>query len=331
MMLADRSRVLSVSELLTWGKMKTEPNFDLGDSSDRELVSPRSSSPSEEHFNSDSASSYGDDFHTSRARFLERHELSKMWPNSDKLKAIFLDYDGTLREFEERPEQAVPTPEVQRLLAALNARPDLQVYIISGRDAGFLKDHLGMHSRITLIAEHERRIAGRFQVFRPESNAWSSAPQWKQLVRSHVIDTATAVEGCRWEEKSTSLVWHYRGILDKALGVSMAQDLVEKLERLKTSKALDVKITFGNKMVEVSSRTETKGTVMRRLCEGRAAVREPFEAVLVAGDGVSDESMFQAAQHSFLTVKVGRSDTHARFCVDTPEQLRSLLWQIASE
>ena len=28
-------------------------------------------------------------------------------------KALFLDYDGTLREFEDRPEQAVPTAELR--------------------------------------------------------------------------------------------------------------------------------------------------------------------------------------------------------------------------
>eukprot|EP00930_Biecheleria_cincta_P064934 TRINITY_DN5062_c0_g1_i4.p1 TRINITY_DN5062_c0_g1~~TRINITY_DN5062_c0_g1_i4.p1 ORF type:complete len:258 (+),score=42.58 TRINITY_DN5062_c0_g1_i4:352-1125(+) len=256
--------------------------------------------------------------------------LSALWPRSHKLKAIFLDYDGTLREFEDRPELAVPTPEVQRLLAALNARPDLVVHIISGRDADFLKEHFGMHTRITLIAEHERRVAGRFQIC-PDSHSWSSNSQaWKELICREVIDFDTPMEGCRWEKKTTSLVWHYRGMSDQVLGDSMAENLVERLEDLKTLHSLDVKISLGDKIVEISSRSVTKGSVMRRLCEARAMTKEPFGSVLVAGDGESDESMFQVAPHDFLTVKVGHADTHARFYVDNPAHLRSILWQLVS-
>mmetsp|Transcript_34616 Transcript_34616/g.62765 ORF Transcript_34616/g.62765 Transcript_34616/m.62765 type:complete len:327 (-) Transcript_34616:237-1217(-) len=325
-MLSERSKVLSVSELLTWGKIKSNPAFELGCSDDLflesnlkdEVISPRG----------EELTWMLEGLH---AQPLDAQALQRLWPRSNT-KAIFLDYDGTLREFESQPELAVPTPDVHRLLAALNDRHDLVVHIISGRDAEFLNHHFGIYNRIKLIAEHERRVAGRFQVWRPDSaSRWtesSSSASWKRLVRQE-MSKASEIDGCCIEEKASGLVWHYRGVADEDSGVALASSLVERLEHLKTANALDVKITSGNKMVEVSCRNVTKGDVMRRICDDRAALQEPFEAVLVAGDDVSDESMFQAAAHNFLTIKVGGADSHARFYVPNPAELRSLLWQLA--
>lgn len=316
-----------MSDLLTWGKMESNP-LQLHED-EEEMLSQLYSHPKSES-SSEPLSWHGYDIDPSSAFRLDRQVLRTLWPRSSNKKAIFLDYDGTLREFEEQPELAVPTPEIQRLLAALNARPDLVVHIISGRDADFLKEHFGMHTRITLIAEHERRVAGRFQIC-PDSHAWSpSSQKWKELFRKEVIDCDAAMEGCRWEEKNFALVWHYRGISDQVLGDSMADNLVERLENLKTLHSLNVKISHCNKAIEVSCRSVSKGSVMRRLCEAKNMIKEPFESVLIAGDGVSDESMFQVAPQNFLTVKVGLADTHARFYVDNPQQLRSILWQLVS-
>lgn len=44
--------------------------------------------------------------------------------------------------------------------------------------------------------------------------------------------------------------------------------------------------------------------MVRRICESHATVDRPFEAVLVAGDDVSDEPMFDVeGGDSFLSVK----------------------------
>eukprot|EP00971_Amphidinium_carterae_P253021 5023359-Amphidinium_carterae.1 len=63
-------------------------------------------------------------------------------------------------------EDAVPSDQVHHLLADLNARIDLMVFIISGRDKDFLKEHFQRYKRFTLIAEsgYEQRLpidAGR--------------------------------------------------------------------------------------------------------------------------------------------------------------------------
>jgi len=266
---------------------------------------------------------------------LASDRLEELWPQGGGLKAIFLDYDGTLRELEDRPELATPTPELQRLLAALCAREDLLVHIISGRDAEFLSAHLGEHHRLTLIAEHERRVAGRFQVWRPDP-AGGSRPSadrgsWKPLLRPLMETFVAQTPGSCLEEKASALVWHYRAAVNPALAAFMAELLAQGVERQRQEHGLrEVGVSLGHKVVEVFCRGVTKGEVMRRICEDHAAANGPFKAVLVAGDDVSDESMFASAPEDFLTVKVGPTQSLARFRVDDPEELRALLWRIAS-
>merc|ERR1711920_1162130 len=102
-------------------------------------------------------------------------------------RALFLDYDGTLREFEMRPELAVPTKEITELLVAINSCEDFEPHIISGRDAKFLETCFGSLSRFTLIAEHG------FQIWRPGAERWElldhpdgDHEEWKAVVRAEM-------------------------------------------------------------------------------------------------------------------------------------------------
>jgi len=262
--------------------------------------------------------------------------------SSGALKALFLDYDGTLREFEERPELAVPTPDLHKLLAALNARRDLLVHIISGRNAEFLTSQLGRYGRFVLIAEHERRVAGRFQLWRPHADAeWppsavtaGSTECWRVPVRSEFSRACGQHAHSYIEEKASALVWHFRGVLDETVddaAIAVARRLEKKMRKNKRWR--EVKVHLGSKTVEVSCRSVSKGDVVRRICDSRAKVGRPFESILIAGDDVSDESMFDTVatdDASTLSVKVGYEYTRARYYVKNPEELRTFLWRLVS-
>jgi trehalose 6-phosphate synthase/phosphatase len=255
-------------------------------------------------------------------------QLNGLWPQKG-LKAAFLDYDGTLREFEPRPELAVPTPELQRLLAAFSAREDVLVYIISGRDARFLSTHFGEFPRIKLIAEHERQMAGRFQVWRGGEPLDECV--WKQPVREAMTEVVATVAGSHVEEKTSSLVWHYRGVTDETHGDRSAASLSERLHSIieSTEHLADVRVSIGQKTVEVAQHSDTKGEVMRRICEDATSSGQPFQAVLAAGDDVSDESMFESAPRGSLTVKVGPEGmTCAGYRAADPAEFRALLWRL---
>ncbi|CAD7972980.1 unnamed protein product [Amoebophrya sp. A120] len=85
--------------------------------------------------------------------------------NYDKI-LMFLDYDGTLREFEDDPVAAVPTDNLNNLLHLLShsLKEKLKVVIISGRDAGFLDNYMGkQHQGLTLVAEHGYQIRHAYE------------------------------------------------------------------------------------------------------------------------------------------------------------------------
>jgi len=261
--------------------------------------------------------------------------LEEFWPRAEGSRALFLDYDGTLREFEARPELATPTREIEELLSALNAREDIVPHIISGRDAQFLGTYFGSLNRFTLIAEHG------FQIWRPGSEGFElwdhpdglekNHEDWKVTVRGLMKKFVQGTPGSHIEEKASSLVWHYRTVKDEARGEAAAANYMDRLEKLKQSHQLDkIRISHGHKVVEVSYRKVTKGPVMRRICEEKAVFGEPFVSVLVAGDDTSDESMFERSPHDFLTVKVGPALTAAKFRVGSPAELRRFLWQLIS-
>lgn len=267
---------------------------------------------------------------------LQDPQLEEFWPAGDGPRALFLDYDGTLREFEARPELATPTEEIMKLLHAINARQDYVPHIISGRDAKFLEASFGSLNRFTLIAEHG------FQIWRAGgTEGWTiwdhpdgldkEHEDWKVIVREHLTSFVNATPGSHVEEKASSLVWHYREVADQAKAEAAAVAYMDKLESIRDTHDLQkIRMSHGHKVVEVSYRKVRKGPVMRRICEEKGIHGVPFLSVFVAGDDTSDESMFDIAPHDFLTVKVGPAKTHAKFRVDSPVELRAFLWQLVS-
>jgi len=257
---------------------------------------------------------------------LEERFLEEFWPSGDGPKALFLDYDGTLREFEARPELAVPTEEIRELLSAIDARVDFAPHIISGRNASFLEAHFAQYPRFTLVAEHG------FQIWRPETQSWAlwdgttNHELWKSAIRGAMVEAVSEMPGSHLEEKASSLVWHYREVTNQTKAEEKAPLVIAKLARLVEEGSLtDVRISRGHKIVEASYQKVRKGPVMRKLCEDKALFGEPFVGVLTAGDDVSDESMFDSAPSDCLTIKVGPAETSARFRVETPAELREFL------
>ncbi|CAE7197237.1 tpsp [Symbiodinium natans] len=294
--------------------------------------------------------------------------LERFWPfDSTSPKALFLDYDGTLREFESSPELAVPTQEVMSLLKALDSRPDFRPHIISGRGSEFLEAHFGSLNTFTLIAEHGYHISppladGRdgecrkwelWEHFGGDAKHFTEHKNWKATLREAMSRLADQHAGSRLEEKQSSLVWHYRQLADEATADTAVAKAWEDLQQLcKRERLQDINLSKGHKVLEASYRNVRKGLVMRRLCEEKALFGKPYSAVLAAGDDVSDETMFEAAPRDFLTIKVGAGSTtaslrqkltvtvHLEFQVkqdvshsgaESPEELRQFLWRLVFE
>lgn len=229
--------------------------------------------------------------------------------------ACFLDYDGTLREFETDPAAAGPTPEIRDLLSRLAGLGGTEVFLISGRRPEDLDRWFGS-APLTLIAEHGflwRRSGWTDWQPLTESPDLTWKPQVLKMLRHYEGTTP----GSSVEDKHSAVVWHYRAG-DPEFGQWKANQLVSELREMTAN--LPVEVRHGHKIVEVTSVHASK-----RLAVTRSLQEADYDLVFCAGDDTTDEAMFQAAPERAITVKVGRGDTHAAYRLAGPNSLRELL------
>jgi trehalose 6-phosphate synthase/phosphatase len=119
------------------------------------------------------------------------------------------------------------------------------------------------------------------------------------------------------EEKRTSLVWHYRKT-DPEFGTWKANQLADELGAITANEP--VQIRHGRKIVEVTAAQISKGSAVRRMVEGKN-----YDLVLCAGDDQTDESMFEMEAANFISIKVGREPSRAKYRLQDPAAFRQFL------
>jgi trehalose 6-phosphate synthase/phosphatase len=228
-------------------------------------------------------------------------------------RLILLDYDGTLTPLVRRPEDAEPSKELRSLLRRLAKNPLNDVVIVSGRDRHTLQKWLG-DLPIGLAAEHGalfRRIGGK------NWHKLTSADQsWQEIVLGLFDYFADLVPGAHVEQKEWSLTWHYR-----QASLYLAQKNLVALRRLlkPIANKYDLRVKDGNKILEVHTSDISKAKVAQEW------LLHDYDFIFCAGDDTTDEDMLSALPSSAWTIKVGHSQTHARYRVKNVDEVLSLL------
>jgi len=241
-------------------------------------------------------------------------DIIKQFRANNKRKALFLDYDGTLIEFERKPDAAIPTAELKSILHALSRREDISTHIVSGRKAEFLEKHLGNYN-FTLIAEHGYMIKEPGKEWRLLNPAVDLS--WKKQVKEVLELFLLSTPGTSIEEKTSALVWHYRKA-DPEFGLWKAHELLEHLTGIIAN--MPVEAHHGKMIIEVNSQLINKGSAVERIMHGNN-----FDMVLCIGDDQTDETMFRLKDKGVITVKVGKEDTEAKYRLPAPIQVREFL------
>jgi trehalose 6-phosphate synthase/phosphatase len=234
--------------------------------------------------------------------------------------AFFLDYDGTISGIKRKPEDAVPDSEIDELFARLQAPKNVEVYLASGRKREDMDQWFSRYA-FNLIAEHgyyyKHHNADEWIVFDTQADL-----SWKhQIIDIFQLYTGMT-PGSSIEEKTSSVVWHYRNA-DPEFGNWKAHQLVAELYEMLSN--LPVEIRHGQKIVEVGSMQLNKGMVL-----GHFVQLHKYDAVLCAGDDETDESMFRYPDAvEMFSVKVGDgADTAAKFRISGPKAFRAFLSEI---
>ena len=236
-------------------------------------------------------------------------------------RLLFLDYDGTLVPFRNRPHEAVPPVRLVSLLTRLSDRPGDRVVLVSGRPRAQLDPWFGSIEGLWLAGEHGA-------IIRPAgSTSWEglrpSLPvEWKSRVRPVLEHFTDRAPGSFIEEKEYSLVWHYR-MSDPEFGEWLANELASSLDELLAESEL--RAVRGQKSVEVRLSWANKGEVAAQMLND--VPESAFK--LAIGDDRTDEDLFERLPGDAWTIHVGDGASRARFRLSSPREVCEFLDALA--
>jgi len=237
--------------------------------------------------------------------------------NKAEKRIFFLDYDGTLVGFKDKPIDASPDKDLYGILDKLASNPKNEVVLISGRDKETFTQWFG-NKNYTLIVEHGVWI-------KTPKDDWKLIEQmkidWKENIKPIFEFYVDRTPGSFIEEKNYSFVWHYRKA-DPELGAIRANELKYDLSGLISNHNLE--ILEGNKVIEIKNSGINKG---------RAAMHKinnlHYDFIFGVGDDWTDEYLFQDLPAKAYTIRVGLKNTLAKYNVNEVKDVRGLLAKLS--
>jgi trehalose 6-phosphate synthase/phosphatase len=227
-----------------------------------------------------------------------------------KKRILFLDYDGTLTGFYDKPQKAKPDHDLLEILKKLIRDENNKVVIISGRDRKTLEEWVGA-LKIDIIAEHGfwiREYKKEWETFTILRNDWKD--EFRFILETYVDRTP----GSFVEEKDYSLVWHYRKV-ETGLGELRTRELASHLRYMAADKNLSV--LEGDMVVEIKNSEVDKGRAAERWLQ-----KNQYDFILAIGDDWTDEDTFLAMPEDAITIRVGRSTSQAKYRIDSTKAVR---------
>jgi trehalose 6-phosphate phosphatase len=225
---------------------------------------------------------------------------------------IGMDFDGTLAEIVNHPDDAVPVPGAVAVLEELAGSAGATVAVVSGRSLADLRARLGEVAGAILVGGHGAEW--------PDGDPPPTARDRARLdgVTAALADLAAGVEGAWVERKPHSVALHLRQVEPCAAdGLEAAAAGIGRRQGIRTM--------IGKRIVEVSVSSATKASAVERLRRRSGAT-----AVLFVGDDVTDEDVFADLGEGDIGVKVGDGPTAASHRVADPSEVVALLRRLAA-
>lgn len=234
---------------------------------------------------------------------------------------VALDFDGTLSPLVDDPQAARPIPEAAALVEQLGALDGVFTAVVSGRNLESLAQVYPAPRPSIQIGSH-----GAERVL-PEigTAGWQNTQLTIQqeallgVLTARLQEVADRYPKVSLEFKPTATVIHVRRAsqedADRAL-----HDAQQALQDL-----VGVKVMLGKAVLEASVLHTDKGKALSWLRDSLGV-----EAVLFAGDDVTDENAFKVLQSHDLGVKVGDGSTAAAYRISSPFDLIELLKNLIS-
>jgi trehalose 6-phosphate phosphatase len=230
--------------------------------------------------------------------------------------SLFLDFDGTLVDFADRPDEVVADDDLRGLLARLDSRLEGRLAVISGRSIAQLDAMLGTAAQtIALSGSHgsEHRWKGiSAQPHRPPSLD-VAAQRLRAFAEPH--------PGMLVEEKSYGVALHFR------MSPERERDAIEVARQAASD--LELELQGGKMMIELRVPGGDKGVAVKRMMNMPAM---KGTTPVFIGDDLTDEHGFEAAAElgGFGILVGAPRESAARYLLPNPAAVRAWLEQAAS-
>ncbi len=244
--------------------------------------------------------------YSARKKVLKANTLEQLQQAfvSASQRIIIVNYDGTLVPFTRYPSSAEPQAALMDLMQNLDEQAKTDVVIISGRG----KDELDVWLAdlpVNLTAEHGswiRQAGGKdWRLFKPLSN------EWKKEIISILEIYSDRLPGAYVQERDYSVAWHYHKA-DVEQAAKLVSEVNDHLLSITTN--ISVQVMHGNKVIEISNSGINKGELAMHWLS-----KKEYDFILAIGAGWSDELLFNTLPQHAWTVKVGMSQTDARYVI----------------
>ncbi|MBL6953121.1 MAG: trehalose-phosphatase [Alphaproteobacteria bacterium] len=226
--------------------------------------------------------------------------------------ALFLDFDGTLVEFADRPEAVAGDAELANLLRATERALDGSLAIVTGRPIQQIDRLLGRAIKVVAGQHgHELRTPDGFVHHRDIPHDALAA------IRAKLNEFTEAHDGVLLEDKGRALALHYRQS-------PVHEEACDRLVRSLADESGGELVMLRGKMVrEIKADGHDKGDAVAFLmAQTPFAGRRP----VYAGDDITDEDAFAVVNGmGGLSIKVGDGDTLAAHRIATVADLRRWL------
>ena len=231
-------------------------------------------------------------------------------------RVLFVDYDGTLAPFTDRPENTRPYPGVAPLLNRIGRDARTRIVMVSGRRL------VDMARPLAQIRSDDAWGAHGWQRAQPGRRALEFAPTAAEKRRLDAAERKTRrVEalGARVERKPGSIAAHWRGLDPVAADVVRAR--LQRAWRPFEQAGLEALEFDGG--VELRARSRNKGSAVRESLAGLG--RDAVCAFL--GDDRTDEDAFRAVGRRGIGVLVRAAPraTRADVWLEPPGELVEFL------
>lgn len=239
---------------------------------------------------------------------------------------VALDFDGVLAPIVARPGDARALPAAAAAVQRLVASPRARLALVSGRHLADLVAVAEPPPGALLVGSHgaERGVVGPDGEPRAEPATLSEA---QQLLLEELTTTLTEmvaaaeVPGAWIEHKPAGVVVHTRE-MPEAAAATLETGVMDAVEHRWPH---GVRSLHGKRVVELSVLAATKGAAVERLRTDLAA-----DAVLYAGDDVTDEDALATLRPGDVGIKVGEGATVAAHRVADPVAFADVLGRLAS-